>query len=235
MISLFNKKKLIKYIEWDIFIWQKSLKYWYEFYKSYPNLSKGLEIGGKNGGLSNFFLEETKVELILCSDFGSPTEKAKLTNNKFFEAKRIKFLDIDANKIDLKSNSLDFVFFKSVLGSDESNINSKKALLEINRVLRPGGVLFFCENLKGSFFHQFSRKIFRSWGSSWNYTTIKRMRSDLNVFQSYKIKSFGYFSVFIPSNWIILKFLAYLIDSIFCIFISSELKYMSYGHAIKKN
>lgn len=182
-------------IEWDIKHWSKSLHYWRN--KSSVSLedSSGLEIGSRNGGLS-LWLAANGCKVI-CSDVEGPTEQAKELHRRHGLSERIEYHSINATQIPFEDGCFDIVVFKSVLGGIGANDNQAaqiKALKEMHRVLKPGGELFFAENLSASPMHRLLRKRFVSWGAAWRYISIQEIKELFQDFSKTEYFSTGFFS-----------------------------------------
>lgn len=221
-------------IEWDYFIWKKSLDYWDSIIKSKNTcLSSGLELGSRNGGMSLYFAYKYSSKCV-CSDLNLPTSKAKFNHSLYQVDHLIKYASINALKIPFPDDHFDFVVFKSILGDVGNNnhfLSQRQAINEIHRVLKPGGFLFFSENAKSSLLHQLSRIIFMPWGNSWRYIKVNEMHLLLNSFSESKINCNGFFSAFLKGPRSI-KFIIAQIDNLIN-FIPNSWKYVMYGYAIK--
>lgn len=158
--------------EWDVHTWQRALSFWERYIESHaPVMSSGLELGSRHGGLSYFFAKQYGSRMY-CSDYGFPSEKAKQLHQREGVASLISYHEADAAQIPFEAGTFDFVTFKSVLGAVGAHgrfDRIEQAIKEIHRVLKPGGVLFFAENLRGSWLHRQSRAWFVPWGKAWYY------------------------------------------------------------------
>ena len=76
-------------------------------------------------------------------------------------------------RLPIQTEAFDLVIFKSVLGALRTKQRQEQALGEIYRVLRPGGVLLFAENLVGSSLHARLRSRFVPWEGGWRYLDMK--------------------------------------------------------------
>lgn len=180
-------------IEWDVKNWRIALDYWLkESFQKMTNC-KALEIGSRNGGLSLWLaMQGCKV---ICSDLGGPTDKAMELHHSYGLQDCIEYSCIDATNILIDDNSLDLVVFKSVLGGIGYNNNKAaqaKAINEIYRILKPGGELFFAENLIASPIHKILRKRFVNWGDSWRYPSITEIKDFLAEFSCVNYLTTGF-------------------------------------------
>lgn len=226
--------QLEDYLQWDIYAWQKALKLWGKILKSRSITSgKALEIGSKDGGLSLFLAYNFDMNVI-CSDLNGTTEKAKLLHKIYNVQTKIKYTEEDATKLSFDSNTFDIIIFKSVLGSigrDNNISKQKKAVNEMLRVLKSGGILLFAENCKASFLHTAMRKFFSKWASYWRYVNYDEMNEMLSEFSLKEIHTCGFLSAFVPGKF--LKRIIAPVDNIFEKLVSKESRYILYGYAIK--
>jgi ubiquinone/menaquinone biosynthesis C-methylase UbiE len=136
---------------------------------------------------------------------------------------------LDAIAIPFPDNSFDIVTFKSVLGALGTYKNQEKMINEIYRVLKPGGELWFAENLKASILHRAARRIYR--GNAWRYPSLKEIVSLCKPFASKSLKPYGFSAVFgrIESLQTLLGKIDRILDGI----IPSRWKYIVFGVARK--
>ena len=172
---------------------------------------------------------------IVCSDEEGPSAIAWEKLDEYFQDGKVEFREIDALSIDYDSHYFDFVVFKSVLGSLANGQldRQKKALQEMHRVLKPGGVLFFAENMIGSVFHEVGRRLFVPWSKSWRYMEVAELEDGLEMFKKKTIRSTGFFALFVPDRFSMLKRTLSFFDYCFGPVIPASWKYVSYGYAIK--
>ena len=140
-----NKRNIKIYFEWDTISWSKALLIWHKYLK----LNKGnyaLEIGSRRGGLSLMLAKEYGMKVV-CSDLKNPKETAKLLHQKHETKHKIQYEAVDCMRMGYKDNTFDIVLFKSVIGALGTYEKQSLAFQEILRVLKPGGVVLFAENL----------------------------------------------------------------------------------------
>jgi len=190
-----NRKLEKDIIQWDVKSWSKALNFW-EKEVDWSKIGNGLELGGRQGGLSLWLA--LKGKKVICSDLKNVEETAKPLHVKYGVTSQIEYQNIDATDIPYE-NHFDVIVFKSVIGSVGyfgNYANQQKAFEQIYKALKPGGVLLFAENLVGSPLHRKLRKKFIRWGVSWRYITLDEMDGFLSEFSSRKIKVTGVMAAF---------------------------------------
>lgn len=222
-------------IEWDLATWSRALAFFEKTIKAQkPSLEKGLEIGARNGGLSWFFARKYGSQMC-CTDSEIMGEQARMLHEQAGLSSRITYQQADATRLPFPDQTFDFVLFKSVLGAIGRNGRpelQQKALEEIYRVLKPGGILFFAENLRGSVFHRLARRFFVPWGKTWRYVTLRELQDWLGIFERKELHATGFFAAFVPGPEC-LKTLAAKLDTLLLLLPESG-RYVGYGCAIRK-
>lgn len=190
-----TQKRTKDIMQWDVKSWSKALSYW-ESNIVWDKVQNGLELGGREGGLSLWLALKGKT--VVCSDLKNVKETAQQLHLQYNITSHITYQDIDATDIPYE-NYFDIIVFKSIIGGIGRNDNygiQQKVFNEIYKALKPGGKLLFAENLKASSFHQRVRKRFVNWGSSWRYVSINEMRKFLKDFSNCEIKTTGILGTF---------------------------------------
>ena len=222
-------------IEWDVLTWGRALIFWEHLIETQKiQMGTGLEIGSRNGGLSGYFAR-TFGSKMYCTDYDLPSDKARLLHLKDGVESLISYQSADATQLPFPAESFDFVVFKSVLGAvgrDEHPEKQQLAIAEMHRVLKPGGVLFFAENLSASLLHKYMRRVFRPWGKYWRYITMHELHTWLAIFAEKEVRSTGFLAAFVPTRTG-LKLLAASID-LMLEPLPSNTKYVAYGFARKQ-
>lgn len=104
------------------------------------NFKKILELGCGTGIFSRYLLEENPSVLVTAVDISSEAIRVAKDKSKKFKS-RIKYYVGDALDLPFASNSFDLVFGNSII----HHLPLDRALVEIKRVLKPGGTIWFCE------------------------------------------------------------------------------------------
>ena len=99
----------------------------------------------------------------------------------------------DATAIQQPDGTFDVVVFKSVIGALETKERQRQAISEMHRVLAPGGLLLFAENLVGAQLHRRLRSRFVRWERSWRYIDLT---SDLDLFDVFAETEFETWGIF---------------------------------------
>jgi SAM-dependent methyltransferase len=168
------------------------LRYWERELRQSESL-RCLEVGASGGGLSVWLAAHGHS--VVCSDFHHSPADAQALAARYGVGERIRYEDIDATAIPYES-AFDIIAFKSVLGGigrDDAIERQRAAIASMYRALRPGGRLFFAENLAASPLHALLRRAYIRWGSRWRYVTIDEMREFLQPFARVRFATAGFF------------------------------------------
>ena len=227
------KQKLIDYFEWDVYTWSRSISCWNKFFLINPLNANAiaLEIGGRRGGLSLYLAKELSVSTI-CSDIYNPAEKARDLHLKYSVQNLITYDKQDCLNLSFPDCSFDVIIFKSVIGALGSPEAQERAISEIYRCLKPGGVLLFAENAKSTCLHNFLRKKFNEWSANyWYYPSFNEMNSYLSDFSQIEIHSNGLIAIFFKNRY--LKKIAEILDTFLVRISPVKFHYVIFGTAVK--
>lgn len=152
--------------QWDVATWSRALPLWERWLRDRPT-ANALAIGEREGGLS-LWLAAKGIQ-VMCTDIGPLPPAARALHERHGLTTRITYAVQDVTSLALPDASVDLVIFKSVIGALGARERQAAALREINRVLRPGGLLLFAENLAGTMLHAALRRRYVRWEHYWRY------------------------------------------------------------------
>lgn len=181
-------------IEWDVENWSGALDHWSANTDLAVDRGRALEIGARNGGLSLWLA--AKGWQVICSDVSAPKETVKQLHATYGMADNIAYITLDGCHLPFADGSFDLVVFKSVLGALRTWENQLRMCREIYRVLRPGGEVWFAENLRASMIHQAARKLFIPWTTYWRYLAIDDLTKLYSEFQTMSVETYGFSAAF---------------------------------------
>ena len=195
-------------LEWDVRSWSRAVGFWDERARQIAREKPGfsvLDLGARGGGISLYWA--LLGASVVCSDApDAPVgpEQAKALHEKYGIADRVRYEPIDATGLRFPpfpyEGEFDVVTFKSLaggLGDSEHIIENQVWMFEnIYRALKPGGYLFFCENLTGCGLHMAARRLFTDHVGSWHYLTVDQALALADRFESVDYQTFGLLSIF---------------------------------------
>ncbi|MFT7419383.1 MAG: SAM-dependent methyltransferase [Arcticibacterium sp.] len=217
------------YFEWDVETWGRSMELWRDQLLEKQG-GTALEIGGRRGGISMMLANDYAMNVV-CSDLNDPETTASVIHKDAVNPSLITYRAIDCTNIDFQDDTFDLVIFKSVIGALGDKIKQQRAIDEMRRVLKKGGVLLFAENMEGSFFHMFLRKRFISWSSYWRYLHVKDVDVFFSAFENFRCNFTGCLAIL--TNQRIAKRWLSFVDAKLNGVIPKKMKYVVYGYARK--
>ena len=212
---------------WDVYNWSAALRFWETLLESKKNLVC-LELGSNKGGLSLWLA--SKGHKVVCSDVMDASEEKKKDHSKYSFSSNISYEKIDVTNIPYE-NYYDVVILKSVLGAvgREDNTQIDKAVKQIHKCLKPGGLFLFAENIRATKMHGFLRRHFGA--KTWYFPHHKEIKDVLNVFGEVKIHTYGFLGA-MGYNEKTKKILG-TIDNLILKNLPSGWHYIAYGYAKK--
>lgn len=188
-----DELKPADFIEWDVRNWSAALDFW-QAHAAQPLAGASvLEIGCGSGGISLWLASQGAR--VTCSDIHGPQQQAVDKHRARGVSQLISYETLDATNI-RHEDEFDIIVFKSMLGGISTKEAQAKAIREMHKALKPGGELFFAENLMASPAHQFFRRRFVKWGQLWRYVTVAEMREFLRPFSSLHTRTLGFAGTF---------------------------------------
>ena len=226
MNSKFNKQILENIFEWDVNNWAPAINCWEKYLPTNKETCETLEIGGGiNGGLS-LWLAMSGCNVI-CSGLNNVKDHAIDIHVKYNVQSKILYQKINVLEIPYK-NRFDIIAFKSVLGA-LSNLSAQKVAIEqIFKALKPGGFLFFAENLVATPIHSYLRKMYGAGKNGWTYINYKDTPYLFDKFKFIETKTTGFLSCLVRNEYLRSKFS--IIDKhLFDRFIPKAFRYIFWG------
>lgn len=224
-------------IRWDIPTWKRAFTHWEKTIAAMqPPPTQALELGATEGGASLFLAGRFGMNMV-CSDLGGVSPAADPLHTRFGVRDFMTYADVDATNIAFADESFDVVVFKSILGSIGGALGPAAiatAVQEMRRVLRPGGVLLFAENLAATRAHRFVRQRVRSWGSFWHYMDLSELKGHLDVnFGSVSLNTTGFGCVAVPERFPRVRGAMAEVDGLLDRVLPERFRYLAFGHAIR--
>lgn len=216
-------------IEWDVGTWSRALPLWEDSVGSSLRGKRGLEVGGRGGGLSLWMAR--KGCDVVCSYYNEDIGGAKALHRAHGVAERVVYEEIDATAIPYRDH-FDLIMLKSVLGGIGAYgrpDRQREALRQIHKALKPGGLFLFAENIVGTPLHRLPRAI--KWRGGWRYLTIDEMQTMLADFVELRFATTGLLALFGLSEG--QRRLLARLDATFCHRLPVSWHYVMYGAARK--
>ena len=193
---------------------------------------RALDLGAGGGGLS-LYLALRGCRVTYC-DYAAPRPEATARFARHGIGSGLSFVRANVTRLPLATGSYDVVAFKSLLASvgKFGGLESQKSvLLEAYRVLKPGGILLFAENARGSAVHAYCRDRFVAWGHDCRYPSLAELSGFLSAFSRVRLVSFGVLALFGRREW--QRRALSRIDHVLTPVIPKGSRYLAYGYAIK--
>lgn len=181
-------------IDWDVKNWSRVLDFWHNHTALQIENCRSLEVGANKGGLSLYLAQ--KGATVVCSDITEPAPEVQSHHRQMGFAQNLSYTTVDVCAIPFEDNSFDIILFKSVMGALRTYSRQKQMISEIHRVLKPGGELWFAENLVASPLHRLARRYFVKWGKSWRYVTSLEIQQLCQSFSQLYLENYGLLGAF---------------------------------------
>jgi SAM-dependent methyltransferase len=223
-------------IGWDVRNWSGCLFYWQPWLdKLNVKTARILVLGERNGGISLWF---AKLGFdVLCTDYPLPSEQVQSLHKRWEVQDRIKYARADVFNLAYPDDWFDVVSCKSVIGgialdyndnATRTLENQKLAVMEIRRVLKPGGIFLGAENLTGTGVHMWMRTIRTKGNLGWRYLKISEIQWMFDGYSECQQKAHGFlgthwfrgrgwnapcaladgcFSKILPAHWLYISFI----------------------------
>lgn len=183
-------------LNWDVRTWSVALQLWQPLVAAAPPVLRCLEVGAGPGGPTLWLASQGHD--VVCTNLMHTREQAEPLHREFGVLDLVEYRDIDLREGLPYRDEFDVVVFKSVLGGlGDDPAFARSVIAEIHAALKPGGVLLFAENIRGSIAHRAARSLaYRVRGSSWRYPTLTELRGLLDVFGDVQMQTNGVAAVF---------------------------------------
>lgn len=194
---------------WDVANWSRHVGIWegaiQKVKGGYPvTTSKrplGLEIGADWGGGLALWMALHGIDVV-ASHYdpkgwaGSDTsylDEATRVLAGYGVAERVRFQQLDIFHMS-DADAYDVIMIKSVLGGLGDVERQQRAVERLHAALRPGGVLLFAENVRGTPLHAAFRALKR--GRSWYYPRLQETRAIFSPFRDVTYRTTGVLAAF---------------------------------------
>ena len=202
MAETARKLPLHDIIEWDVPNWSQLIEYWLPLLDTLPRDSKILAIGERNGGLS-LWLALMGFNVV-CTDVTDISERAGWLHKKYRVANRVSYRVFDVVNEHWEAEQYDIIIAKSVIGGLKANRSDpstrtlqvqRQAVLNIHRLLKPGGYFLSAENLHGNMLLRIARRL-KGRNTSWRHPSYTELESLFAPFTIVQTKTFGILPTF---------------------------------------
>jgi ubiquinone/menaquinone biosynthesis C-methylase UbiE len=223
-------------VQWDVPTWWRPMEYFGEVVRARALQGKSvLELGARDGGTA-LYLAKFHGMSVVATDIDPIQSKCRALHERHGVSDLITYDVADATNLQFDDASFDAVVIKSVLGGIAAAAGTQamaRAADEMRRVLRPGGVVLFAENLSASWFHRKARSA-RAWSGEWHYPSLAEIESVFSRVGPPELKTTGFSAVFVPESFPRLKQVAASIDKCTERLVPRSWQYVGFGHSVKR-
>jgi SAM-dependent methyltransferase len=189
-------------IGWDVSNWSTCFTYWSEHTRLCLPGARALEIGAQRGGGLSLWMATQGMD-VTCSGIKMHTEEMAAVHARHGVSDRVTFESIDALDIPYR-DEFDVVAFKSVLGNigqrDRVDLQ-RKAVAQMHGALRPGGELWFAENLAATRLHAALRTRFGAGIRDWRYVKLAELDGLFCEFIQFHYTTVGFLAPLGHREW----------------------------------
>jgi SAM-dependent methyltransferase len=184
-------------LNWDVRTWSAAVAHWHDALGDPGRSLDCIEVGAGPGGPSLWLAAQG--HRVICSNRDYTEELATPLHSRHPEASTITYRDVDITEMPWEA-AFDVVIFKSVIGGihPTGRAAQEAAVAQIHKILKPGGLLLFAENQKGTVAHQWARDAAyrRRPGPPWKYVSLADTRELLAGFRDVRLETTGFLALF---------------------------------------
>ena len=188
-------------VGWDVGTWSSAVRHWESVLAPRGGPLDCLEVGAGPGGPSLWLA--LAGHRVTCSNLDHTETQARPLHERYGIADRVTYRDLDVQALPFHEE-FDVAVFKSVLGGipDGGQAEQRLAIENLHAALRPGGLLLFAENLRGTPVHRLARSAaYRRRGvPQWRYLSLSELREHLRDFELVQLHTTGVLALFGPTE-----------------------------------
>lgn len=186
-------------LSWDVHNWSEILPFWNERLRTLDRKATNvLALGEREGGLSVWLASQGFR--VICSDIEGIRPEVVARHRQFNFAHQLTYGDVNVFDMPYDDCHFHLVVCKSVIGglklrrndpATRTLDNQRKAVDEIRRVLKPGGLFLGAENLRGHCALRIARQWHKKGRVGWRHLTCEEIRYLFGSFARVETKCFG--------------------------------------------
>ncbi len=196
-------------VGWDVPNWSCALPYWQAWLDlGNPRDRRVLVLGEREGGISLWFA--WLGFNVLCTDYGSLSPEVQRLHARHGVDRQVQYGLADIFDLPYAEAEFDVVSCKSVIGGLKLNprdratrtlVNQRKAITEVHRVLKSGGVYLGAENLTGTPLHMAMRGWRHGRNLGWRYLRRSEVRWLFEDFACCEQAAYGFLGSWWPERF----------------------------------